>query len=332
MKHSIYNYSHAKGGLLNIGDHIQSLAAKQFLPSVDFYVDRDKPNLDYDKSKIIMNGWHTFGPQNYPPSKNLLPLLISYHLNPFYADKILSRKECRDFFIQNGPVGCRDYTTLEIFKKYNIDAYYSFCLTTTLGYSYSSKIKTNEIIINDPFYEFNQSHLYKASPARLAYHFLTGKTKTSLNLKKQSDLLNIAIPNHIQHNAIRTNHYVKFKNNNTDLMYEKAETLLKRYARAKCVVTSRIHCALPSLSMGTPVYFLFDGLSDQINHLSRLKGTIDHLNLLTTIPKDKIETLFDRNMNVIHPEEVNWDQPHENPKSFKPFSDKLIQSCKKFIN
>ena len=195
-----------------------------------------------------------------------------------------------------------------------------------------NQIKSNEIIINDPFYEFNQTHLYKASPARLAYHFLIGKTKTSLNLKKQRDLLNIAVPKTIQYNAIQTNHYVKFKNKNTDLMYEKADALLKRYARAKCVVTSRIHCALPSLSMGTPVYFLFDGLSDQINHLSRLKGTIDHLNLLTTIPKDKIDTLIERDMNVIHPEEVNWDYPHDNPKSFEPFSEKLIQTCKGFIS
>ena len=35
-----------------------------------------------------------------------------------------------------------------------------------------------------------------------------------------------------------------------------AERLLELYARARLVVTSRLHCALPCLALGTPVLFM----------------------------------------------------------------------------
>ena len=53
--------------------------------------------------------------------------------------------------------------------------------------------------------------------------------------------------------------------------YEEAEALLRRYATAELVITSRLHCALPCRAMGTPVIFVhpnyysdsrFDGLRD----------------------------------------------------------------------
>jgi hypothetical protein len=44
--------------------------------------------------------------------------------------------------------------------------------------------------------------------------------------------------------------------------FEYAEQLIKNYAQAKLVVTSRLHCALPCLALGTPIIFInSDGLS-----------------------------------------------------------------------
>ncbi len=37
---------------------------------------------------------------------------------------------------------------------------------------------------------------------------------------------------------------------------EQAELVLLEYARAHCVVTSRLHCALPCVAFGTPVIFV----------------------------------------------------------------------------
>ena len=55
----------------NIGDEIQSLAAKRFLPQVDYYLDRDNlnsfvPVSDNEDIKLIMNGWYSHKPQNFP--------------------------------------------------------------------------------------------------------------------------------------------------------------------------------------------------------------------------------------------------------------------------
>ena len=57
-----------------------------------------------------------------------------------------------------------------------------------------------------------------------------------------------------------------------------AEDLLNKYARAKMVITSRIHCALPCLALGTPVIFVngfdsfvdscrFDGILELFNRI-----------------------------------------------------------------
>ena len=50
----------------NIGDEIQSIAARQFLPRVDVYVERDSLNnvVSDEKIKLIMNGWFTHKPEN----------------------------------------------------------------------------------------------------------------------------------------------------------------------------------------------------------------------------------------------------------------------------
>ena len=57
----------------------------------------------------------------------------------------------------------------------------------------------------------------------------------------------------------------------------KARALLRRYSSAKLVITSRLHCALPCLALGTPVLLLrqdiqsdprFDGLRELVRYHS----------------------------------------------------------------
>ncbi len=54
-----------KYNIFNIGDYIQSLAAKQFFHKIDVLIDRE--NLDKytgEKVKIILNGWFMHSPEN----------------------------------------------------------------------------------------------------------------------------------------------------------------------------------------------------------------------------------------------------------------------------
>jgi hypothetical protein len=63
MKYGLFRYSYAQRegywvDEVNIGDYVQSLAAKQFLPKVDTLIERDS-TADYqgDRVRVIMNGW-----------------------------------------------------------------------------------------------------------------------------------------------------------------------------------------------------------------------------------------------------------------------------------
>jgi len=63
-----------------------------------------------------------------------------------------------------------------------------------------------------------------------------------------------------------------------------ADQLLRRYQDAKLVVTSRLHCALPCLAMGTPVVYVdvgvskerlrFAGLAEFINTIESHRGKV----------------------------------------------------------
>src|SRR5690242_11169019 len=56
----------------NLGDDMQSIAARRFLPRVDCYVDRealDAPDAPHDQRlALIMNGWFCHRPDKWPPS------------------------------------------------------------------------------------------------------------------------------------------------------------------------------------------------------------------------------------------------------------------------
>src|SRR5690606_10514170 len=52
-----------------------------------------------------------------------------------------------------------------------------------------------------------------------------------------------------------------------------AEELLNKYSTAKLVITSRIHCALPCLALGTPVIYL-NGFEKEFD-ACRMEGLSD---------------------------------------------------------
>ena len=112
----------------NIGDDIQSYAAAQFLPSIDCVIDRE--SLDrFDNSdepvKAIMNGWYMYDKFNWPPSADIDPLWVSVHIseadNFGIGEKFLSGPG-GEYLRQYAPIGARDESTLEMFRRNGIDA------------------------------------------------------------------------------------------------------------------------------------------------------------------------------------------------------------------
>ncbi|HEM2548508.1 TPA: hypothetical protein U0431_001294 [Streptococcus suis] len=64
-KYTLFSYTTG-----NIRDEIQSVAASRFLPQIDYFINRDYMNdfqIDTDdKIKLIMNGWYSHRPENFP--------------------------------------------------------------------------------------------------------------------------------------------------------------------------------------------------------------------------------------------------------------------------
>lgn len=331
MKYALFEHKQSNMGLVNIGDHIQSCAAEQFLPKIDFFVERDYLNNPaYDKAKIIMNGWFTDAPENWPPNSNLIPFFISFHLQPSSAQIILKKKENVDYLKAHSPIGCRDFRTVKLLQNAGVDAYFSFCLTTTLDLNYKTDNKTNEILFVDPLYSFDANLLKKMSVREALKKFSIKKLRKLKDYFRPKSNLNEFVPESIIEKGIFIDHYYD-SNKSTEELYKIAKELLKRYAKAKLVVTSRIHCALPCLALGTPVLFVLDGLKDESLHMSRFRGILDHLNILTKDSKLEIDSLFGKKMNVFHPDDIDWNNPPKNPSSFSKHSEELKLKCRNFI-
>lgn len=209
----------------NLGDEMQSLAALQFFPTSEYLtVDRDNlKRYPGEPINLIANAWYDLTETNESFSSKINPLLISIHL-----EKSTLSPNSIKFFKQNEPIGCRDLATLETFRRYNIKSFFSSCLTLTLGEKYTApeNEKTDEII----FVDVNMKDL----PNEIA-----------VPLKKYLKNYDLSKATFLTHYAPR----------DYDSMnrFEETEKLLKRYARAKLVVTRRIHVALPCLAVGTPV-------------------------------------------------------------------------------
>lgn len=249
----VYDY-YSKGNVneftANIGDYIQSLAALQFLPKncFPFLVDRDSIRFYHGpKIKLILNGFFGLSLGNIKVSEQINPLFISYHINDStfknYLDIFNNLKKYQ-------PIGCRDLSTQKKLEREGIEAYFSGCLTTTLDIDYAAKDseRTDEIIFID----------YRIGEYSQADNFL-------LSLKAYNFSKIIEITHHFN---LTNGHLDRFKI---------AKNLLDRYARAKLVVSTRIHGALPCLALRTPVilinhsydYNRFPGLYELLNTVGK---------------------------------------------------------------
>ena len=78
MKYGLMVVSTGVDEKINIGDYIQALAAKQFLPSTDVFLERETDLKKYDgeEIKMIMNGWYMNHPRTGPHQKKSIPCLL----------------------------------------------------------------------------------------------------------------------------------------------------------------------------------------------------------------------------------------------------------------
>lgn len=305
-----YKYALLKYKGVNIGDEIQSIAAKQFLPRIDISIYREGLNRVESKQKIkmIMNGWFTPKPDKWPPSPSIEPLFISFHISEKHSVDLTSDKSIQ-YFKQHEPIGCRDYYTRDLLRSKGVDTYFSGCLTLTL--KRSIKERSDEVLLVD----LNKKIMESLPPKLLNNAILLSHSTRSPYIKNLYNFLikkNEFICRLIRGSRIKLA-LDKVKKNDSKKT-KMAEQLLDRYARAKLVVTSRLHCALPCLAFNTPVIFIHENLKDP-----RFRGLLKYLRGYSPNEFKK----------KVH--EIEWDNLRSNPKSIEAIRNNLIKTCEKFI-
>lgn len=326
----------------NIGDYVQALASAQFLPQIDGFINREAlKSYDKEECKVIMNGWYMHHPEQWPPSEKITPLYVAVHFNTLAKEKLLS-EESINHLKKHEPIGCRDTYTQDLLAKKGINAYFSGCMTLTLGYKY--KVENNQredkCYFVDPYFVTHWS----------AYTLLQNFCYLLLHWKPIS-IISAKYPERkkgLRKKLILTTFYREYKKiftkdtlvnaeyicqQNTyykeylktdEERLQEAERLVKKYAKAKLVVTSRIHCALPCLGLETPVIYTEDAAQSEAS-ACRFGGLRD---LFTILKWDKNKLIPD--FDFQHKLSIN-NHP-TNKKLWKKYAQSLIETCKQFIN
>lgn len=286
---------------INIGDYIQALASSQYYPHMDGFIDRDEDLKEYDgpPCKVIMNGWYMHNPKNWPPSDKIKPLFVAFHLNVL-AKSELTSQESISYMKQYEPIGCRDIGTMNLLKEKGVNAYFSGCMTLTLGKKYHSEEKDGKIYIVDPLIETKMGvkdmllslwqfikfpHDIIKLFMNKGLHIHHGKNrlkefiKTALFHKIYSNTFSREIVVSSTYICQQNKYYLAGLKTDEERLHE-AERLVRKYAKSKLVITSRIHCALPCLGLDTPVIFL-KKYSDTKESACRLGGLSDLFNTIT---------------------------------------------------
>ncbi|OGI94482.1 hypothetical protein A3A03_02910 [Candidatus Nomurabacteria bacterium RIFCSPLOWO2_01_FULL_40_18] len=294
----------------NLGDEIQSLAARYFLPRVDIYLDRDndlKKVKSNKKIKLILNGWFSHKPQNWPPSENIDPLFISFHIAKSAVKEFTSPSSIA-YFKKHEPIGCRDAFTQNLLESSGVRAYFSGCLTLTL--QRPSVKRTSQITIAD-IDEDIKNLLPEELKTKAIY---TTHWSRSPSAKKLARVIPIKLKSFFRILKINTLVWSLFSKTKEE-KFASAKRMLEQYAKSKLVVTSRLHCALPCLAFGTPVLFIHKNLNDQ-----RFGGLLKYLHAYS------LKELRD------NPTQLEWKNPLPNPRDIEPLRQELQRKCKEFID
>ena len=261
----------------NLGDDVQTIAQMQFIPkgSDIIILDRENINKENRKCNVIMNGWWMHNDKNFPPHCNVNPLYIAFHIEKTG----LVSPEAIKHYKQHEPIGCRDLHTMTLLKNKGVDAYFSGCLTLTLKNPFPYP-KRDKIYIVD-------AHL----SSKVIYPW------------GSNHLLQKLIPKYVRDQAEYIEHEIPEGLDQNDMYARQKyvqENLLNKYAQARLVITSRLHCALPCVAYNTPVIVLFSGLHTD----NRYGGLKDFFHGYSSI-QDKMNFNFENPKPKLTIDELN---------------------------
>jgi hypothetical protein len=224
----------------NLGDHIQIISGLRLLSRLGVepkrYIDRDNdiqsaPELDQEDAPvgILLNGWFKTNRAEWPPHPKLAPLIHGFHIRLFQCPELISDASI-EFFRRHQPIGCRDIYTENLLRSKGVEAFTSNCLSLSLSRR-----------VDDP------------------------ATQTELFVVSRDERIKDYLPRSIGPYTF-VNHYSGSHDFAANMM--RAEELLEAYrSRAKLIVTTLLHCALPAIAMGIPIV-VFYPLNNETAHAS----------------------------------------------------------------
>jgi hypothetical protein len=304
MKFGAFTYAYST----NLGDEIQTLAAMQFLPRVDVLIERDRLHWYRNGPPVftIFNGWFGHEP-SWPPPDSIYPLFVSFHAE---AAELLVEKDFVSYFKRHEPIGCRSLATVEAFHRIGIEAYFSGCLTLTI--ERESLPRTDQVyavdVDPDLYAKLVPDHL-RESAAYLSHEFPSPDTASVTSFGWRA--LSLAQRGMYKWDGPRlllSGPGERLGGLRQSMRLSEAEKLLKRYRSAKLVITSRLHCALPCLALGTPVILLRRGVESD-PRFSGLRELVRH------------------HGDPSLPIKINWEEPEPNPDSYRRYAKTLRQKC-----
>ena len=180
---------------------------------------------------VLCFGWYMHAlfamRHGFPLHRNLRPVFVSFHCNK----RDLLTPEAVDYLKRYGPVGCRDWTTVHLLASAGVPAFFSGCLTTTIGGVFPGGFTA-------------------PADAPVAYVDVPDEPMAPGG-----------VPYRHSSPAVRQRSFIA----NTRRALDRLDTYRRGHSR---VVTSRLHCHLPMRSIGVPSEFRpgnpadvrFDGL------------------------------------------------------------------------
>lgn len=249
----------------NLGDHVQILASQRLVERISepptLFIDRDDeihscPGLDSARGPypLVLNGWFKTNRTEWPPGPALDPIFIGFHIRLFQCPELVSQ-EALDYYRKHSPIGCRDSYTLDLLRSHGIESFHSNCLSL----SFPRRTSTPE-----------QQEVFVVS--------------------RDQEILSILPP--ALSNASYVCHYASGRDFEENM--KAAAALLDTYrTRARLIVTTMLHCALPAIAMGIPVVMFYPKNNETGHASDRERFT----SLATLVPIHRFEDA----------KEVDWD-------------------------
>ena len=302
-----------KGEHKNIGDYIQSIAAKQFAGADAVMLEREMLHkYDGGPTRLIMNAWFMHHPKRFPPSSDIIPLFVSFHVRPTIESSFFTERTVA-YLKAHEPIGCRSTDAVEMLHRHGIAAEYTACVTLTLGETYRHVAVDAPPVFVDPFFRrFGRRWWLSSAPLKIlsrlpyvvrhfrairilaekfrVYEYWFGNRFAAVRWYNAAEFHRAYTPAFAEEVLLSadyvTHKVLKREFPTEESLFAHAHELLMRYERVPFVVTSRLHCSLPCIAMGTPVWVPFH--PDMTT--GRFGGNDDFMNKLPFAADGRLET------------------------------------------